>query len=267
LNLGGEKLKRIYPAFAVLYAAAILFTGISRLSAQEQGQPLDGAGGILPSETPSLSETAAALPGDGVAAGPAGGGAGDAAQSGTAAARPAEAEIVLGEAFPEGESANGAIAGNRLFAVIRMVLVLALAAAAVYGVVFFLRRSARPQNERNSRLKILTGAHLGSNRYVYVVNVGTRAWLVGAGEGGVSLISEVTDQEAIDAMVLEESKRGAELAASRFADFRAMLARFTARPSSGMAGGTRGSDAPPKAGASPFSAQTLRKQRERLKGL
>jgi flagellar protein FliO/FliZ len=143
-----------------------------------------------------------------------------------------------------------------------MVLVLVLAAAAVYGVVFFLRRAARPQNERNSPLKVLAATHLGSNRYVYVVNVGTEAWLVGAGEGGVSLIAELTDREAVDDMILEEAKRGAEVGASRFADFRAALARFTGRPPSGAAGGGRGPDAAP-----PFSAQTLRRQRERLKGL
>jgi flagellar protein FliO/FliZ len=237
--LGGEKLKRIRPAFAVLYAAAILFTGISRLSAQEQAPSPGEADGALFLETAPLSGAGA-----------------------NAAARPDEAEIVLGEALPAADSVAGGTTGSRLFAIIRMVLVLALAAAAIYGVVFFLRRSARPQNERNSRLKILTGAHLGSNRYVYVVNVGTRAWLVGAGEGGVSLISEITDQEAIDAMILEESRRGAELAASRFADFGAALARFTGRPQSAAAEGAHGGDT-----ASPFSAQTLRKQRERLKGL
>ncbi|MDR1129188.1 MAG: hypothetical protein LBL20_07745, partial [Treponema sp.] len=134
MNLGGEKLKRIYPAFAVLYAAAILVTGISRLSAQEQGQSLDGTGGVLSSETLSLSETAAAPPG--AAAIPAAGGTGGTAQPGAAAARSAEAEIILGEAFPGDTPANSGITGNRLFAVIRMVLVLALAAAAVYGVVF-----------------------------------------------------------------------------------------------------------------------------------
>jgi flagellar protein FliO/FliZ len=254
--LGGEKLKHIRPALAVLCTAAILFTGISRLSAQEQDPSPGETGGVLSSETAvppgaaSLSETA--VPPPETAAPP--------SETGSAA-RPAEAEIVLGETFPEAVPAGGGTTGSRLFAIIRMVLVLALAAAAIYGVVFFLRRSARPQNERNSRLKILTSAHLGSNRYVYVVNVGTRAWLVGAGEGGVSLISEVTDQEAIDAMILEESKRGAELAASRFADFRSMLARFTGRSADG-ADGARSRDT-----GSPFSTQTLRKQRERLKGL
>ncbi|MDR2053777.1 MAG: flagellar biosynthetic protein FliO [Treponema sp.] len=242
--MGGEKLKRTRSALAVLYTAAILIIGISRLSAQEQDPSLNEAGGALSSEAAPPPETAA----------PAGGG--------TGAARPAEAEIVLGETLPAAIPSGGGTTGSRLFAVVRMVLVLALAAAAVYGVVFFLRRSARPQNERNSQLRILTSAHLGSNRYVYVVNVGTRAWLVGAGEGGVSLISEIADQEAIDAMILEESKRGAELAASRFADFRAMLARFAGRSQSAAADNARGPDA-----GSPFSARTLRKQRERLKGL
>jgi flagellar protein FliO/FliZ len=243
--LGGEKLKHIHSALAVLCTAAILFTGISRLSAQEQDPSPGEAGGVLSSETTDPSG-AAPLPGAG----------------GNAAARPAEAEIVLGETLPASDPTAGGTTGSRLFAIIRMVLVLALAAAAIYGVVFFLRRSARPQNERNSQLKILTSAYLGSNRFVYVVNVGTRAWLVGAGEGGVSPISEITDQEAIDAMILEESRRGAELASSRFADFRAMLARFTGRSQSAAAESARGPDT-----ASPFSAQTLRKQRERLKRL
>jgi flagellar protein FliO/FliZ len=146
-----------------------------------------------------------------------------------------------------------------------MVLVLALAAAAVYGVVFFLRRSARPQNERNSRLKVLTAAHLGSNRYVYVLNVGSEAWLVGAGEGGVSLIAELNDREAIDAMILDESRRSAELGASRFGDFRAVLARFTGKPGGSPPGMPPSGDTPSGAG-SLFSAGNLRKQRERLKG-
>jgi flagellar protein FliO/FliZ len=246
--LGGEKLKRINSALAVLCTAAILFVSISRLSAQEQDPPsLGETGGVLSSET-TAPETAAP-------------GTGPGSEAGGSTARSAEAEIVLGETLPAAAPAGGGTTGSRLFAIIRMVLVLALAAAAVYGVVFFLRRSARPQNERNSRLKILTSAHLGSNRYVYVVGVGSRAWLIGAGEGGVSPISEITDQEAIDAMILEESKRGAELAASRFADFRAMLARFTGRSSFGTTDDARGPN------ASPFSARTLRKQRERLKGL
>jgi flagellar protein FliO/FliZ len=163
-----------------------------------------------------------------------------------------ESEIILGEALPETPESGG----RQIFVIIRMVLVLALAAAAVYGVVYFLRRSARPQTQRNPHLKILTSAHLGSNRYVYVVSVGVKAWLIGAGEGGVNLISEVEDQEAVDAMLLDESRAAAEAGASRFADFKALLRRL------GGGGGPPGTIS-----RNGFSTETLRKQRERLKGL
>jgi flagellar protein FliO/FliZ len=143
-----------------------------------------------------------------------------------------------------------------------MVLVLALAAAAIYGVVFFLKRAARAPAARNPYLKVLTSASLGGSRQVYVVSLGAKAWLVGAGEGSVSLIAEVTDQETLDALLLDESRRSAESAGGRFGDFRAMLRRLGGGgrdAAGGMdAGGT---------GIAEFSPDKLRKRRERLKGL
>jgi flagellar protein FliO/FliZ len=137
-----------------------------------------------------------------------------------------------------------------------MVLILALVAAAVYGAVFFIRRASRPRDTRNPHLKILTSAHLGSNRFVHVVNLGNQAWLVGSGEGGVSLIAEVSDREALDTMLLEDSRRQAESPGRRFSDFRALLRRF---------GGGSGPGVPPdKPG---YSADDVRKNRERLRGL
>jgi flagellar protein FliO/FliZ len=247
LYLGGEKLNRITANLAVFFAALLIFNSAS-LAAQEADSSLGN--------DVSREEAQTAVPGDGsqvlpVQEAPF---ASEPALTGSIPPqRSAETEILLGEALPEAAPQSP---GSQIFLMIRMVLVLALVAAAVYGLIFFLRRSMRPQNEKNPHLKILTSAHLGSNRYVYVVNVGTKAFLVGAGEGGVSLISEITDQEAIDAMLLEESRRGAEVTAARFADFRSMLNRLTGRFSGG-----RGN------GGTPFSAESLRKQRDRLKGL
>ncbi|MDR3145948.1 MAG: flagellar biosynthetic protein FliO [Treponema sp.] len=159
----------------------------------------------------------------------------------------AEDAIILGEPLP----GPAPPAGPSVSVVLRMVLVLALAAAAIYGVVFFLRRAARPRESNNPHLKILTSAHLGSNRFIYIVAVGSRAWLLGAGEGGVSLIAEVTDQETVDAMLLESSVRGAETAGN----FRALLRRLG------------GGFVPDKPGPSGEAADTLRRNRERLRGL
>jgi flagellar protein FliO/FliZ len=144
----------------------------------------------------------------------------------------AERSIFLEETPPvEPVSLQG---GASLFVILRMVLILVLAALAIYGVVFFLKRLTRPAEQRDPHLKILASVHLGSNRFAYVLSVGSRAWLVGAAENGVSLIAEIDDQEAVDAMRLDDSQKSAE-AGSRFLDFKTMLRRlgggnFTADP-------------------------------------
>ena len=95
-------------------------------------------------------------------------------------------------------------------AILRMVLVLALVAGIIYLLVFFLRRLGKPQTEQNPHLRILASTHLGGGRYLHVISVGKEAWLVGSGEGGINHIAGITDQEAVDAMLLDASRKIAE---------------------------------------------------------
>jgi flagellar biosynthetic protein FliO len=106
-----------------------------------------------------------------------------------------------------------------------MVLVLALVAGVIYLVVYFLRRMGKPRIEQNPHLKILASTHLGSGRYVHVVSVGKEAWLIGSGEGGVNHIAPLADQETIDAMALDASKKKAETPEPF--SFQAMLKKFS----------------------------------------
>jgi len=140
--------------------------------------------------------------------------------------------------------------GASIWAVIRMILVLALAAAAIYGIVYFIKRSSKQTSVNDPFLKILASSHLGFNRYVHIASIGSKAWLLGASEGGVNLISEIEDKEIIDAMLLEDSKKSVETQ-SRFPDFLSILRRL------GTPGQTRSSD----------GVDEIRKRRERLKGL
>lgn len=97
-----------------------------------------------------------------------------------------------------------------VFTVLRTVLVLALVASAIYGIIFFLKRILKTSVQENPHLKILAGASLTTGRSVHIVSVGTKAWLVGAAESGVSLIAEITDQETVDLMLLDASRRQGE---------------------------------------------------------
>ncbi|MDR2312911.1 MAG: flagellar biosynthetic protein FliO [Spirochaetaceae bacterium] len=112
-----------------------------------------------------------------------------------------------------------------------MVLVLALVAAFIYLAVFFLRRFSRPQGEQNPHLKILASTHLGNGRFLYVVSIGTQTWLVGAGEGGINHIADLQDREIIDAMILEASKKSAEMPGpGTLPAFQALLKKFSGAP-------------------------------------
>ena len=159
--------------------------------------------------------------------------------------RAAERSLTFGEDAP----VTGQVSGPSVWSVIRMILVLALVAAAIYGIVFLFKKASKPTPNTDPYLKILANAHLGANRYAHIVAVGSRAWLVGSSEGGVNLISEVTDKEIVDAMLLDDSKR-IEPPAGRFTDFMSILRRIGV-----------------KARTNTPSADDIRMRRERLKGL
>ena len=144
---------------------------------------------------------------------------------GTAASRAEEAGLNF---FDETAPAAGGIASggaSSVFAILRMVLVLALVAGVVYLIVYFLRRMGKPQVEQNPHLKILASTHLGSGRYVHVVSVGKEAWLIGSGEGGVHHIAPINDQESVDAMVLDVSAKKAETPEAF--NFQALIKKFS----------------------------------------
>ena len=179
------------------------------------------------------------------------------AQSGTGASdsaieqeidpiRTAEQALTFREPNPAAPAASIAPSSS-LGAVIRTLLMLILVAAAIYGIVFFIKKAARKPAAQDQYLKILASTHLGSNRYVHVISLGSKAWLVGTAEGGINLISEVNEKEILDSMLLDASKKS--VTPGQFMDFKAILGRMGINVK------------PPSAGA-----DNIRKRRDRLKG-
>jgi len=144
--------------------------------------------------------------------------------------------------------------GVSVFGIFRVLLTLAVVAAAIYGLVYFLkfRRASRAGAAQDPFLKVLASAPLVTNRSVHVVSVGPQAWLVGSAENGVHLISEISDKDTINAMLLEDSKRIAAppTGAAPLLDFRAILGKL------GIS--TKNENSGP---------DEIRKRSERLKGL
>jgi len=163
-----------------------------------------------------------------------------------------ESEIILGESAVPSPTGGS----SPLFAMFRMVLVLALAALAIYGVVFFVKRISRPRAPRDPNLKILARVPLSGDSFAAVLALGAKAWLVGGSPGGVNLISEIEDSETIETMLLDYTKNNAEGAIGRFLDFRSLIKKHDAAGESSKQARVSGS-----------LIESLKKQRERLKGL
>ena len=165
-----------------------------------------------------------------------------------------EESILLGDAPLQEIGAGGASA----WIVFRMVIILALAALAIYGVVFFIKRLARPPQAKDPNLKLLASIPLAGDTYAAVISVGAKAWLVGGGSGaGVRLISEITEPEALETMLLDDARRTAESGTGRFPDFRSLLNRF----------GKNSANDPAQNMNFDSRLDSVRKQQERLRRL
>jgi flagellar protein FliO/FliZ len=163
----------------------------------------------------------------------------------------AERELYWGaDAAADGQRGSATSA----LSIFKVLITLILAAGAIYGLVFFIKRFSRGGTSRDPFLKVLASTPLGTNRAAHIISVGSQAWLVGSAESGVNLISEIQDKEVLDTMLLEDSRKIAEssaVGAGRFPDFKSLLRRLGMPVDSG---------APPR-------PEDISKHGDRLKGM
>jgi flagellar protein FliO/FliZ len=133
-----------------------------------------------------------------------------------------ETTLVLPEApGPGGTAASTSIMPYFL----RMIFVLGLVLAAIYGLYALLKRSARPAAPADTYLRVLASTTIASGKTLHVVSVGDAAWLVGATDSSIGLISEIKDKEIIDALAL----RAADAPQTPRKDFNSMLGELLGR--------------------------------------
>ena len=91
----------------------------------------------------------------------------------------------------------------------RMVLVLALVVGMIYAVYFLLKRSRKKLEEESNFISLLSSQALPGGRQLYIIDVAGRVYLLGAGDGSLSLITEIEDKPSIDALRLDASRQQA----------------------------------------------------------
>lgn len=108
----------------------------------------------------------------------------------------------------EGNTPNLAnnISSFTLWDVLRMVLVLGAVLGVIYLLFYLLKKASRPVKDSGSLIDLLATRNLTNSSAVHLVKVGSQIFLVGAGDTGVRLVSEITDKETLDRIALEESE-------------------------------------------------------------
>ena len=127
--------------------------------------------------------------------------------AGVEAGRPAEERSLLipeGQAGTEDAPGEGPLVSSWDF--LRMLLILAAVVAVIYLIFHFLKRGLRRQLPENDMIRLLGTRTLAGNRALHLVELGKTVFLLGAAEGGISLIAEVKDQETLDNLRIESSK-------------------------------------------------------------
>ena len=179
-------------------AALALVIAAQPLAAQAKQTSGNGA----PGSSSAVNESELLIPG-GTAALSSG-----AASSGTTGAaapvQPAAPPGAAGAAAP-------ATPGVSTWDFVRMLLILAAVIGVIYLLFWLLRRGSGRKIQENELIRVLGSRSLAGNRALHLVEVGTSVFLVGASDGGVELISEITEKESLDSLRLkaaEESPSG-----------------------------------------------------------
>lgn len=111
-----------------------------------------------------------------------------------------------GRGTPAGQAAQPATPGVSLWDFVRMFIILAAVVGAIYLLFWVLRRSAGKRVTENDLIRVLGSKNLAGNRALHLVEVGSSVFLVGASEGGVELISQITDKESLDSVRLKATE-------------------------------------------------------------
>lgn len=102
---------------------------------------------------------------------------------------------------------------------IKMILVLLLVCAAIYGILFYVKKRGKGTRSDDQFLRRVAYLNLAPGKSVEVVTlVDKGAYLLGVSDAGINLIAEVKDEELIQAMNLYSDKQKNVSKPKNFAD-------------------------------------------------
>jgi flagellar protein FliO/FliZ len=113
-----------------------------------------------------------------------------------------ESTLLLGESSPARDGQSATVSPFGFWDFFRMVLVLACVVGIIYLIFYLLKRAGNGKYAKSDLIRIVGSQSLPGNRAIYLVQVGAQVFMIGAGGDSVTLLGEITDKDAVDAMIL-----------------------------------------------------------------
>lgn len=94
---------------------------------------------------------------------------------------------------------------NTFWVFFRLILVLLCTIAAIYGIVYVMKKSFMPKVTENPFLQQITSLPLGANKAIHLIVIDKTAYVLGVADSGINLVTEINDKDLVDSMTLHAS--------------------------------------------------------------
>lgn len=108
--------------------------------------------------------------------------------------------------------------GSTIWIFVKFILFLALFVAAIYGVLWYIKKRNNTVKNDDEFLRRVSNLTLAPGKSVEIVTLIDKAYLLGVSDAGINLIAEVTNKELIDAMNVYSDKQANTKKSRSFAE-------------------------------------------------
>ena len=127
--------------------------------------------------------------------------------------------------------------------IIRMVVVLALVIAALYGIMIFFKKKNNAVQSDDDFLRRVSSLNLSPGKSVEIVTLVDRGFILGVTESNINLIAEIDDKEMISALNLNFDKKQNTKKPMNFSDVLEMFMPGGLRKNTNIYNTTEGAEA------------------------
>ncbi|MFP4375886.1 MAG: FliO/MopB family protein [Spirochaetales bacterium] len=131
----------------------------------------------------------------------------ESASTATQTERVDESTLILGESTQE--AGEGSTPAFGFWDLLQMIAVLGAVIGVIYLIFFLLKKAGNGRFTSSEQIKLLAAQNLPGNRSVYLIQVGAQVFMIGGGSDSVTMLSEITDADTVNALILAGGERAA----------------------------------------------------------